>query len=839
MKHNMNRVLSIVALLMITIGSWAGEVVIIKNPSNGGTVNASEAVAGQTCTLTVTPADGNYLKSIKALTLVSGNALQAPRRADNIGIDEEEITLTKTAGDDLSQEATYTFMMPSDGNLNVEVTAEFAARTSIENAAITLAATSFTYDGTDKEPAVSSVVLGQTTLNAADYAVSYSSNKNAGTNATVTVTAKNAYMGTATTTFTILAKSITSDMITLTDTSFGYDGETHIPGVTVADGNTSLTAGTDFTISYQVLDGETAVNTEVIIDAATYNVVITGYGNYTGSATKSFTITKAPLTLTVSLEGWTFAGTANTPTISGNLGNGGVTYTYSVNTENPEDQEFTPTVPENAGSYIVKATVAETDNYASGSATAEFTIAKAALPVGGENGLKVSLAGWTYGAQHAGPTVSGNLGNGNVTYTYKVNNENVQEFTETEPTNVGSYIVKATVAVSDNYLGAEAQTTFAIEKANITGLTVSENEELVYDGTVKELVTESNVPEGATVKYYFKQITEDQFKDGSFDMICEPSDNDYTTTLPTSTNAGYFGIVYMVDGGNNYNKIEATATLKVAVYPAEITELTIDNTPLVYTGEPNTVTITSVKAGTINLTANDYTVSYEMVIEDEDPEPVDAPVYTGTYNVIVTGKGNFTGTKSESFSIVNRTLAENEVTFNEGWATYFNGKENVELPSGIGAFVATNVGDGVVTVSQIKYIPEGVPVLLNNATENAGTEEFDVELGVNLLEHAYENTDVSEIYGTVYGLHNGSMMRVTGTIPQGKNYLLVPDEVGMGPQAPQLTIVFEGETTGIDEVRSKMDDVKGDVYDLMGRKVQKPSKKGLYIQKGHKVVINK
>jgi hypothetical protein len=83
------------------------------------------------------------------------------------------------------------------------------------------------------------------------------------------------------------------------------------------------------------------------------------------------------------------------------------------------------------------------------------------------------------------------------------------------------------------------------------------------------------------------------------------------------------------------------------------------------------------------------------------------------------------------------------------------------------------------------------------------------------------------------------MMRVTGTIPEGKNYLLVPDEVGMGPQAPQLTIVFEGETTGIDEVRSKMEDVRGDVYDLMGRKVQKPSKKGLYIQKGHKVVINK
>jgi hypothetical protein len=81
------------------------------------------------------------------------------------------------------------------------------------------------------------------------------------------------------------------------------------------------------------------------------------------------------------------------------------------------------------------------------------------------------------------------------------------------------------------------------------------------------------------------------------------------------------------------------------------------------------------------------------------------------------------------------------------------------------------------------------------------------------------------------------MMRVTsGSIPAGKCYLVVG-----GGSAPHLNIVFDNEAdmTGIDEVRSKMKDVRGDVYDLQGRKVQKPSKKGLYINKGHKVVINK
>ena len=69
MKHNMNRVLSIVALLMLNIGAWAEaeRVNITTNPEDCGTVtyNISENV----CTLTVTPADGYYL-TVANLTAV-------------------------------------------------------------------------------------------------------------------------------------------------------------------------------------------------------------------------------------------------------------------------------------------------------------------------------------------------------------------------------------------------------------------------------------------------------------------------------------------------------------------------------------------------------------------------------------------------------------------------------------------------------------------------------------------------------------------------------------------------------------------------------------------------
>ena len=833
----MKKVLTVVVFLLMSIGAWAGEVII--KPSNGGSVEPSSAGAGETCTLTVTPDDGYYLKSLTAVTTVSGSAIQAPVRRTGIDIDETELTITSDSNADPSGKTTHTFTMPSDGNLNVEVTAEFEARINISDAVITLAATSFTYDGTEKEPAVSSVVVGGTTLNANEFSVSYSNNINvsAAATPTVTVTGLRKYTGTATETFTILAKSITSDMITLTPSSFVFSGNPQTPVVTILDNINNedyQLESTDYDLTYQLVNtGENPVTVEEaeVVDVATYNVVVTGKGNYTGSVSKSFEITKAPLSLTVSLDGWTYGATANTPTVSGNVGQGGATYFYKVKDADDETYAVYPgTQTLNAGEYTIKVEVAETANYASGSATNDFTIDRAALPVGGENGLKVTLAGWTYGAQHAGPAVSGNLGNGEVTYTYKVNKEEVAEFTEDEPTNAGSYIVKASVAQSVNYLSAEAQTTFDIEKADITGLTVTENEELVYDGIVKQLVTVSGVPEGATVKYYFKSITKDDFEDGSFNMICEPNDEDYTTTLPTGTNAGYFGIVYMVDGGNNYNKKEATETMKVAIYPAEITELTIDETPLVYTGEAQTVTITSVKAGTIDLTANDYTVSYEKVIEGEDdPAPQDAPFETGTYNVIVTGQGNFAGSKSASFTIINRTLSADEVTFHEGWATYCSLHEDVNLPAGIGAYVATGLGDGVVTLTQISYIPTRVPVLLNNATT---TTTSNTVFEFNLLQYAPEAIVVDD--AKYYGLYNGKFMRVTGTIPAGRVYLYAQE-----PNASQLTIVIDNEDnfTSVNDVKIKMNEVDGNIYDLTGRKLQNLSKKGLYIQNGRKVVV--
>ena len=159
---------------------------------------------------------------------------------------------------------------------------------------------------------------------------------------------------------------------------------------------------------------------------------------------------------TVTLEGWTYGEQPKTPSLGegSNPGGGALTFTYKAEGAT----EFTGTVPTNAGTHTVKASVAAANKYAAGEATNTFVISKAQL-----TGFNVNIDNWTYGEQPKAPSVVGNLGSGAVTFSYK--GESEATFSETVPTNAGNYVVKAVVAETANYLGAEATHNFTIAKA--------------------------------------------------------------------------------------------------------------------------------------------------------------------------------------------------------------------------------------------------------------------------------------------------------------------------------------------------------------------------------------
>ena len=227
---------------------------------------------------------------------------------------------------------TYDGLLYKSENNKISITAPI----DITKAEITLSESTFTYDGTEKKPTVTSVKLNNEELDATYYTVSYSNNTNAG-NATVTVTGSNIYKNAATKTFTINPKSIANATVTLTPESFTFNGGNQKPAVTVKDGETDLVLDTDYTLTNE---GGTNVGE--------YTVTVTGKGNYTGEASKEYSITAA--TMEVTAEGYTgtYDGKAHGITVTAPEG---ATIKYGT-TEGTYDLTTSPTYT-NAGTYTV------------------------------------------------------------------------------------------------------------------------------------------------------------------------------------------------------------------------------------------------------------------------------------------------------------------------------------------------------------------------------------------------------------------------------------------------------------------------------------------------------
>lgn len=180
---------------------------------------------------------------------------------------------------------------------------------SISDAAVTLDNTTLTYNGSAQTKGVSKVTLtvGAKTLTLTegrDYTVNGNERTDAGTH-TITISATNYnnsnYTGTKTITFTIASKPLADSMVTVATGPHYYTGNAVTPAVTVKDGSRTLTVGTDYTVSY-----------EDNINAGTAKATVTGKGNYTGTASQTFTIQYGPLPAGKKLTDYVTVGPAPT-----------------------------------------------------------------------------------------------------------------------------------------------------------------------------------------------------------------------------------------------------------------------------------------------------------------------------------------------------------------------------------------------------------------------------------------------------------------------------------------------------------------------------------------------
>lgn len=274
----------------------------------------------------------------------------------------------------------------SNENYTGEVTYPFTISPKAVTADMIGAIADETYTGSDITPQPV-VTDGNTILTSgADFDFSYGENINASENtATLTITGQGNYTGTASRKFIIKPKDISSATIRLSNNSFTYDGiakKVEIASVTLGENTNilTLTSPTD----YDIKAGNTFINAN---DAIT--LTIAGKGNYTGTATTTWKITRATpaldnfdvtpeLSRKQTYDGKPKEVTAKTK--NGVIDMGDVTVYY----EGISGTTYTrrKTAPTNVGSYKVILSVAGGKNYTATEIEAgTLTIEKADLTV--------------------------------------------------------------------------------------------------------------------------------------------------------------------------------------------------------------------------------------------------------------------------------------------------------------------------------------------------------------------------------------------------------------------------------------------------------------------------
>ena len=410
-----------------------------------------------------------------------------------------------------------------------------------------------TYTGGEIKPTIEVKDGDKTLVLDTDYTVTYDNNTDASDEAKVTVEIiSNNYAGTLEKTFTILPKTINTAITQLTAPVKNEVPQTEIetdeytatvvwsPGVTekfvyntVYTATITITPKTNYTVKGIAKNGYTVSGAETVTNEADSVTVKVVYPATENKNSNEFT---QPLTIT----GWTYGETANTPTAVAKYGT--IKYTYS----NTADGTYTEEVPTEAGTHYVKATVEETADYSGLESDAfEFVIGKKTLT----NDNITDIADQTYTGGEIKPTIE--VKDGDKTLVLDT------DYTVTYDNNTdASDEAKVTVEIISNNYAGTLEKTFTILPKTI-------NSAITLTAPVKNGVpqTEIETDEYTATVAWSPEVT-DKF---GYSTV-------YTATITITPKANYTvkGIAengYTVSGAQTVTNEADSATI-TAVYAA-------------------------------------------------------------------------------------------------------------------------------------------------------------------------------------------------------------------------------------------------------------------------------
>ena len=190
-------------------------------------------------------------------------------------------------------------------------------------------------------------------------------------------------------------------------------------------------------------------------------------------------------------------------------------------------------------------------------------------------------------------------------------------------TNAGTATVTVTDKDGGNYT-VSGSTRFTIKPAALTGVSVTQDGALTYNGTAQAATVKTSATAKGDQSVTFTYSTE---KDGTFNAA-----------VPSFTNAGTHTVWYKAEA-NNHETASGSFTVSIAAKAVNAT-IELSGAPFTYTGSAIEPTAT-VKDGGTTISPSEYTVSYS------------ANTNAGTATVTVTNRdgGNYTVSGSTTFEI--------------------------------------------------------------------------------------------------------------------------------------------------------------------------------------------
>lgn len=662
--------------------------------------------------------------------------------------------------------------------------------------------------------------------------------------------------------------------VTMDPSSDIYDGSAKTVTVSVADGSTPI-ANTKYEVSYK--KGDNII--PELIDAGTYTVVVSDVegDNEIVSGSATFTITKAPMTVTANAKTITYGDTP---------ANDGVTYGDFVGTDSENDLGGTLAYTynyeqfEDVGDYSITPSGLTSDNYELSFVAGILTVEQK------EVGLEWTNTSLPYNAQGQTPTA---------TATGLVNNDVISVTVEGTQTEVGTgYTATATALTgpkASNYkMPADNTTLFDITKAlltitandkTITYGQAPDHEGVVYSGFLGD--EDENTPGMFTgsLDYTYNYNQYDDVGDAYTITPSGLTSDEYDISFVAGTltvEQKEVGITWGETTTFTYNGSEQapSATVNAGdLVNGDAVEVTVTGAQTDASTEPYTATasgLTGNKAGNyvpatgltcdftiepkplssdgieaeISKTVSGSDVSYPVTVKDgsvalslTSDYTLDDPITSGSYTTReVTGANNYTGTVTVKYA--NVTFMSNDNADPTEWSATFVADADYDKPSegeNITPYIVTAVGSDVVEIQALENVPQGAPLLLlhNAASQPYGfmvraKDNVSAPTG-NLLRVAAEDMTVGT--AEMYLLYKCEfVLNMAGTLPEGKVYL--PKTTNAGARL----MITNDQSTGIVNLQTDEKEVIDKWYSLDGRRLNgKPTKKGLYIKNGQKAVV--